>query len=74
MVVHEHVGVEHDACELQVVRQLAEKPLAVVVTPEDLRSAVAAAGNMIDGVREIDAWWAWHGGKNTIKHGQLQAL
>jgi len=57
-----------------VVRQLAEKPLAVVVTPEDLRSAVAAAGNMIDGVSEIDAWWVWHGGKNTIKHGELQAL
>jgi len=58
MVVHEHVGVEHDARHLQVVRQLAEEPLAVVVSPEDIRAAVAAAGNMIHGVRKIDAWWA----------------
>ena len=60
MVVHEHVGVEHDARHLQVVRQLAEEPLTVVVSPEDLRSAVAAAGNMIDGIRKIDPWWARH--------------
>jgi hypothetical protein len=60
MVVHEHVGLEHDARHLQMVRQLAAEPLAVVVSPEDLRSAVAAAGNMIDGVRKIDPWRARH--------------
>jgi broad specificity polyphosphatase/5'/3'-nucleotidase SurE len=54
VVVHEDIGVGHYARHLQIVRQLAKEPLAVVVAPEDLRSAVAAACDMIDGVRKID--------------------
>jgi len=45
---------------VQVVGQLGEETLAVVVAPENLRPAVAAAGNMIHGVGEIDASWARH--------------
>jgi hypothetical protein len=34
MVVHEHVGVEHDARHLQVVRQLAHNlPIRAIVSP-----------------------------------------
>jgi hypothetical protein len=55
--------VGHDRREVQVVRQPGKEPLAVVVAPEDLRAAVTAAGDMIDGVGEIDARWARHTAK-----------
>jgi hypothetical protein len=44
--------------KVQVVGQLGEKPPAVVVTVKDLRPAIATAGDMIDGVRKINAWRA----------------
>ena len=43
-----------------MVGQLGEESLAVVVAVEDVRSAVAAAGDMIDGVGKINAWRARH--------------
>ena len=63
MVVEQNVGVEHDAREVQVLRQLGEEALAVVVAEEDRRAAVAAAGHVIQGVGKVDAWWAWHAGR-----------
>jgi hypothetical protein len=44
--------------KVQVVGQLGEKPPAVVVAVKDLRAAITAAGDMIDGVRKINAWRA----------------
>ncbi|MGO9112543.1 MAG: hypothetical protein ACLP9L_25210 [Thermoguttaceae bacterium] len=38
-----------------MVHQLPEETLAVVITVEDVRPTVAAAGDMIDGVGKIDA-------------------
>jgi hypothetical protein len=46
--------------KVQVVGQLGEKSPAVIVAVKDLRPAIAAAGDMIDGVRKVDAWRARH--------------
>ena len=68
MVVHKDVSVKHNPRHLQVVRQLAEEALAVLVAPEDLRAAVAASGDMIERVREINAWWTWHGTRSPKRN------
>ncbi len=47
-----------------MVRQLREEAAAVVVALKNLRAAVAAAGEMIDGVRKIDSCWARHDQKS----------
>jgi hypothetical protein len=60
MIFHEDIGIEIDGTQVQVVRQLGEEALVVVITVEDVRPAVAAAGDMIEGVGKIDAWWAGH--------------
>jgi hypothetical protein len=39
---------------------LREEALAVLVAVEDVRSAVAAAGDMINGVGKINAWRVRH--------------
>jgi len=41
---------------VQIFAQLNKKSLTVVIVPEDFRAAVAAAGNVVDGVAKIDAW------------------
>ena len=46
---------EVKSATVQVVRQLREKSLAVVIAVEDVRPAVAAAGNVVDGVGKIKA-------------------
>ena len=61
LLVHEDVSVKHNPRRLQVVGQLAEESLAVPVIPEDIRAAVAAGGDMIEGVRKINAWRTWRG-------------
>ena len=43
-----------------MVGQLREESLAVLVAVEDVRAAVAAAGDMIDCVGKINAWRARH--------------
>ena len=60
MVIHECKSVQIHGTEAQVVRQLREESLAVLIAVEDVRSAVAAAGDMIDGVAKVNAWRARH--------------
>ena len=60
MVVHEGKGVQIDGTEPQMVGQLREESLAVLVAVEDVRAAVAAAGDMIECVGKINAWRARH--------------
>ena len=60
VVVHECKSIQIDGTKAQVVGQLREESLAVVIAVEDVRSAVAAAGHMIDGVGKINAWRARH--------------
>jgi len=42
------------------MRQLAKESLTVIVAAENLLPAVAAAGDVIQGLGKIDAWWASH--------------
>ncbi len=60
VVAHACKSVQIDATKTQVVGQLREESLAVVIAVEDVRSAVAAAGHMIDGVGRINSWRARH--------------
>ena len=60
MIVHQHKSIENHPALVQVVGQLREKSLAVVVAVENVRAAVAPTGDMIHGIRKINAWWAWH--------------
>ena len=60
VIFHQHEGVKLYARHVQAVRQLREKPLAVTVAPEDDSPRIATAGDMVNGVRKIDAWWAYH--------------
>ena len=60
VLVDQRESVQNHTGGLRGVGQLRHKALAAIAAPEDLRSAVAAAGNMIDGIRKIDPWWARH--------------
>ena len=60
VIFHQHEGVKLYARRVQAVCQLREKPLAVIVAPEDDSPRIATAGDMVNGVRKIDAWWACH--------------
>ncbi len=60
MIFHEDIGLEVDGTQVQMVPQLGEETPAVVIAVKNVRPAVAAAGDMIDGVRKIDAWWTRH--------------
>lgn len=59
MVVHEHKSVQVHIAMMQVVGQLREEAPAVFVAAENVRPAVAAPRDMIDGVGKINAWRAW---------------
>jgi hypothetical protein len=65
VVVHQDIGIQRDARKVQVVRQLAQEPLPVVVAAEDVGAAVPAAGNVIEGVGKVNAWWARHATRIT---------
>jgi len=58
MILHEGESVKLHARHVQAVCQLREKPLAVVVTPEDETPPIATAGDMVNGIRKVDTWWA----------------
>ena len=60
MVLHKDESVENYSALAQVVRQLREKSLAVVIAAKDVRAAIAAAGDMVQCVGKINAWWTWH--------------
>ena len=60
VVAHECKSVQIDGTKTQVMGQLREESLAVVIAVEDVRSAVAAAAHMIDGVGKINSWRARH--------------
>jgi hypothetical protein len=54
------IGVEDDGGQVQMVRQLTQEPFAVVVAPRNVRPAVAAAGDMVDGIGKINPRWSRH--------------
>ena len=60
MVVHQHVGVEH----APVICRLSTTGRGIARGRRQLQkisvAPVAAAGDMINGVRKIDPWWARH--------------
>jgi hypothetical protein len=60
MILHQGESVKLHARRVQAVCQLREKPLAVIIAPEDDSPSIATAGDMVDGIRKIDAWWACH--------------
>ena len=60
MVFHEDKPVQVDGEKCGCGSQLRQESLAVLIVVEDVRSAVAAAGDMIDGVGNINAWRARH--------------
>src|SRR5208337_5400487 len=60
VIVHEHKSVQVDGAKVQVVGQLRQKSPPVVIAVKDVRSAVATAGDMIDGVGKINARRARH--------------
>jgi len=60
VVVHKDESVQVHGAQVQVVRQLREEALPVLISVEDIGPAVAAAGDMIDGVGKINAWRTWH--------------
>ena len=62
MVVHQDVRVEHDGERVEIVSKLAEKSLAVVICPEDLRPSVPAGRDVVDRIGEIDSWRSRHAG------------
>jgi hypothetical protein len=43
-----------------MMRQLGEKPAAVIATMEDVRTAVTPAGDVVDGVRKVNSRRARH--------------
>ena len=60
MIAHEDIGKQLDIGEAKMVCKLGEKALAVGVVLKDRRAAVAATGDVIQGVGKIDAWRAGH--------------
>ena len=60
VIFHEDESIEDNGTKVQVVCQLGEKAPAVVVAVENVRAAVTAVGDVIEGVGKIDAWWTWH--------------
>ncbi len=60
VVVHQGESVEHDGRRKHAVRELAEEPLPIVIRPKDLLPAVAAAGDVVQGVGEVDSGRSCH--------------
>ena len=60
MIVEHGEGVEHDSRRIHTVGELAEEPLTIVVRPINLLPPVAAAGDVVECVREVNAWRACH--------------
>ena len=61
MVVHQDIGIEDHGRGVQAVGQLCQKSLAVGVAVEYDRPAVAAAGDVVNGIGEINSRRAGHG-------------
>ncbi len=60
MVVYQHERVELERVRLDVMPQLAQEAAAIVVIEEDPRPAVSTGGNVVDRIRKVDPWRAWH--------------
>jgi len=60
VVLHEDESIKDYSALAQVVRQLREKSLAVVIAAKNVRAAIAAAGDVIQCVGKINAWWTRH--------------
>ena len=60
MVVQHGEGVKHDCRRMHAVGELADEPLTVVVRPENLLPPVAAAGDVVQRVGEVNTWRSCH--------------
>ena len=66
MVIEQYVGIKHHPGQVQVIGQLRQEPQAVSIAPEDHRAAVAAAGDMVNGIGEVNAWRTWHSDRPAL--------
>ena len=60
MIVLQCERVKLHARGMQAVCQLRHKPLAVIIIPEDDSPPIAAAGDVVNSIREIVSWWLCH--------------
>ena len=72
MVVHKYVSVEHHGSGAEVVGQLPEKPLSVRIAPKDHVPAVAAAGDVVNCIGEINSGRSSHDYHHTKRRPQRQ--
>ena len=59
-IVHKYVSVQHHRRSAKVVGQLPDKPLSVRVAPKNHVAAVAAAGNMVNRISEVNSGRSSH--------------